>query len=414
MTFPWILSGSEATGNIAFSLHREHNWSLDTTIQLHSSVLLRGNPRPTNRFYQHHSPSLPFTSNNHSPTTISITTMASPQTLEQNSLFSNRAITDSYAPPTPSPLSPYSMSSSSETPIPAALPLNSHYYRPPRSSLTSPTRSNISSPAGSPTRTSRQTRIQSLLANDPLLSRLTPLTISRLSNDPDLAFTPAEKEWSHRAAEGIVKVGEWLREVEGWNLEWRRAGGAKGKEGGVGYLPPSQDRPKKRRKVSIGTREMGSIKEEVETESEDEGVTKRLLRRSLIDRSMDTSDNEGERNGARRGSVQSKASVESLNGRQPRKPLTPYQLKLQKQKAGANEESTAAKVAPISTPSKKTDRPIHEEYDGESTDDDDEGVEYWGSLKRTTIEHYLARVEFIKSEIEELDVEALKSKVLCM
>lgn len=86
------------------------------------------------------------------------------------------------------------------------------------------------------------------------------------------------------------------------------------------------------------------------------------------------------------------------------KPPTPYQLNLQKQRAG-----TAV------TPS-KGNRPLYDEYDGESTDEEDEEEidesEYCGSLKKTTIEQYLERIEQIKSEIEELDVEALKSKVL--
>ncbi|RPB16184.1 hypothetical protein P167DRAFT_542440 [Morchella conica CCBAS932] len=275
-------------------------------------------------------------------------------------------MTSLFRPSKPSPLTSQTLMSPPETPILQTLPIQSHYYRPPRSTLTSPARSNISSPAGSPTRTSRQTRIQSLLANDPLLSRLTPATIARLSNDPEFGFTPAEKEWSIRAAEGIVRVGEWLREVEGWNVQWRRS---KGRDAGDGYLPP---RPKKRRKVSIisvGT-EMGSIAEEDEEgENSEEEEARNLL-------------------------------IKKRNS----KPPTPYQLNLQKQRAG-----TAV------TPS-KGNRPLYDEYDGESTDEEDEEEidesEYCGSLKKTTIEQYLERIEQIKSEIEELDVEALKSKVL--
>lgn len=382
-------------------------------------------------------------SHHHSAQTVIMA--SSPPSLDHSSLFISRRPSytsdNPYAPPMPSPLSPFTISSTpptataaaAETPLPITLPMNSHYYRPPRSSLTSPTRSNISSPTGSPTRTSRQTRIQSLLATDPLLSRLTPLTISRLSNDPDFAFSTAEKEWSLRAAEGIIKVGEWLREVEGWNLNWRKAGGGKGKENGVGYLPPSQDRPKKRRKISgDGKGEMRSIKEEAEEEEEEEGESelrggkKRSVRRKLfVDRSTDTSDSEEKParekvNGALKTSeVDLKPPpAEEQNVRQPRKPLTPYQLRLQRQRAEASVEDTSVKEAPISTPvlaKRLVEPPSKKEEEAESSEEeDDDDAEYWGSLKKETIVHYLERIEQIRSEVEELDVEALKSKVLCM
>lgn len=58
-----------------------------------------------------------------------------------------------------------------------------------------------------------------------------------------------------------------------------------------------------------------------------------------------------------------------------------------------------------------------EEFEGgEASDQDGEpedGEEYWGSLKRSTVEGYEARIEAIKAEIEELDVDGLKGKVLC-
>ena len=55
-----------------------------------------------------------------------------------------------------------------------------------------------------------------------------------------------------------------------------------------------------------------------------------------------------------------------------------------------------------------------EEKEGEEGDDElEEGVEYWGSLKRSIVEGYEARIEVIKSEIEELDVDGLKYRVLC-
>lgn len=227
-------------------------------------------------------------------------------------------------------------------------PTTSHYYRPPRSSLTSPTRSNISSPTGSPTR-SRQNRLQALLASDPLLSRLTPATIYHFAHDPELGFTAAEKEWSVRAADGIVRVGEWLREVEGWNLGWRAGGrrGSNGRDMAVGYLPPL-DRPKKRRKVEDGG--MGCIKE-VDEEAGDALVVVVYA------------------------------------------PETPKK----KVRRGSDGETT---------PTQKSVARCEEESDGEEE-------EYWGSLPKSTVEKYEARIAFIKSEIEELDIETLKSKVLC-
>jgi len=75
------------------------------------------------------------------------------------------------------------------------------------------------------------------LAIDPLPCDLTPVTITRLSTSGDFDFEPGEKEWSLRAAEGTVKVNEWLREVEGWNREWQGAY-RETKDAGDGYLPP--------------------------------------------------------------------------------------------------------------------------------------------------------------------------------
>lgn len=58
------------------------------------------------------------------------------------------------------------------------------------------------------------------------------------------------------------------------------------------------------------------------------------------------------------------------------------------------------------TPTQKSVVRCEEESDGEEE-------EYWGSLPKSTVEKYEARIAFIKSEIEELDIETLKSKVLC-
>lgn len=385
-------------------------------------------------------------------------TMASPPpSLDRSShpstLFPRRpsASGNQYAPPTPSPLSPYFVANAVPTTAVAPLktfPTNSHYYRPPRSSLTSPTRSNISTPTGSPTRTSRQTRIQSLLASDPLLSRLTPITIVRFANDAEFGFTTAEKEWSIRAADGIVKVGEWLREVEGWNLNWRRASGQRGsrnvtgRDMAAGYLPPSPDRPKKRRKLAAGEalvegenggmKSIREVNEEAEDEEEDlEGsvrvAKKKTRRRLFVQRNGETSDKEEDLPEVLLPPPQ---TVDGSNARHPRKPLTPYQLKLQRQKAAEEVgESTPTKQTSFPTPQqtpvtakKVVELPRRENYHQEeeeeeeeegSEEEGEEGEEYWGSLRKSTAEKYETRIAFIKSEIEELEVEALKSKVLC-
>lgn len=130
-------------------------------------------------------------------------------------------------------------------------------------------------------------------------------------------------------------------------------------------------------------------------------------------------------------------TADTSNARHPRKPLTPYQLKLQRQKAAEEEEEEEAKEGtptqtlfptPQQTPvtaervveaiRKENYQDDEEEEEGseeEGSDDDgkEEGEEYWGSLRKSTVEKYEARIAFIKSEIEELEVEALKSKVLC-
>ncbi|CUS08746.1 unnamed protein product [Tuber aestivum] len=312
-----------------------------------------------------------------------------------------------YAPPTSSPLSPHSAPPPPSEPSVATT--NSHYYRPLRSSLTSPARSNISSPAHSPTRPSRQSRIQSLLATDPLLSHLTPVTIARLSTSGDFDFKPGEKEWSLRAVEGTVKVNEWLREVEGWNREWRRSY-RENKDAGDGYLPPT-DRPKKRRKT-----DMGSIREEEEDTMLDGS---KPVRRRLF----------SENNGAGRNEhviAKDDTGLETAETLKPQtdspslgrggKPLTPYQLKIQRQRA-AEARKDLVPVDGASEPDQAPVEPVEkiDVREGEEEDQDDEleeGVEYWGSLRRSVVEGYEARIEAIKSEIEELDVDGLKDRVL--
>jgi len=320
-----------------------------------------------------------------------------------------------YPPPTSSLLSPRSTSLPPlET---SATATNSHYYRPPRSSLTSPTRSNISSPAHSPTRATRQSRIQSLLATDPLLSHLTPVTIIRLSTSEGFDFEPGEKEWSLRAAEGTVKVNEWLREVEGWNREWRRSD-RESKYAGDGYLPPA-DRPKKRRKTG-----MGSIREEEEDAMLDGSKS---VRRRLFSEDSGAGGSEGVivKDGMPKvGAVEPpELQTDSPSFRRSGKPLTPYQLKVQRQKA-AEVGSDSTLIDGTSEPDQILAKPVEkigarevgkeEEKEEEEEDDElEESVEYWGSLKRSVAEGYEARIEVIKSEIEELDVDGLKDRVLC-
>lgn len=191
----------------------------------------------------------------------------------------------------------------------------------------------------------------------------------------------------------------------------------------VGYLPPNADRPKKRRKLAPGEIDdmMGSIKEVDEEEDIEDGSVKvgkkRKTRRKLfVDRSTDTSDSE------ETPEVMLSPPVESAG--RSRKPLTPYQLKMQRQKAAAEGEATLTQKqqqTPLPTPQQTpvTAKRIVEtakngHFDEEtSEEEEEEEEEYWGSLKKSTVEMYEARIAFIKSEIEELDVEALKSKVLC-
>lgn len=270
----------------------------------------------------------------------------------------------------------------------------------------------------------------------------------RFANDAEFGFTTAEKEWSIRAADGIVKVGEWLREVEGWNLNWRRASGQRGsrnvtgRDMAAGYLPPSPDRPKKRRKLAAGEasvegensgmKSIREVNEEEEDEEDLEGLVrvakKKTRRRLFVQRNGETSDKEEDLPEV--VLLPPPQTADGSNARHPRKPLTPYQLKLQRQKAAEEVgESTPTKQISFPTPQqtpvtakKVVEAPRRESYHQEeeevseeegSEEEGEEGEEYWGSLRKSTAEKYEKRIAFIKSEIEELEVEALKSKVLC-
>jgi len=259
------------------------------------------------------------------------------------------------------------------------------------------------------------------LATDPLLCHLTPVTINRLSTSGDFDFEPGEKEWSLRAAEGTIKVNEWLREVEGWNREWRRTY-RESKDAGDGYLPPA-DRPEKRRKIG-----MGSIREEEEGAMLDGS---KPVRRRLFSEDNGTGGSGGvivKDDTPEVGAVESpKPQTDSPSLRRGGKPLTPYQLKMQRQRAAEVEngptpvdgrlEPDQILVKPVEKIGAKEGREEEEEEEEEEEDDQDdeleEGVEYWGSLKRSVVEGYEARIEVIKSEIEELDVDGLKDRVLC-
>ncbi|PUU77084.1 hypothetical protein B9Z19DRAFT_1128774 [Tuber borchii] len=307
-----------------------------------------------------------------------------------------------YAPSTSSPLSPHSiLLPPLET---SATTTGSHYYRPALSAISSSTHS--------PSHASRQFREQSLLATDALLCNLTPAKIIRLSASGEVDFEPREKELSLRAAWGTVKVNEWLDEVECWNREWRQTY-RESKDAGDGYLPPA-DRPKKQRK-----RGMGGIREEEEGTMLDSSkpVGQRLYSEDNGtggSRGVITKDDTPEV-----GAVEPQERKKDSPGvRRGGKPLAPYQLKMQRQRAaevgnGGRSVPDQILVNPVEKIGAKEEREEEEEVEDEDEDDElYEGVEYWGSLKRSTIEGYEARIEVIKSEIEELDVDGLKYRFL--
>lgn len=279
----------------------------------------------------------------------------------------------------------------------------SHYYRAPRSALTSPCRSNYSSPATSPTRLStvRRSRIQALVATDPLLSRLTPQAIVEMANDAELGFSPEDRAWSLRAAEGIVLVAAWLREVEGWTLSWGRG------RAGEGFLPPEPGQRHRRRKVKRTKGKKAEVGQD-----------------ALPSR----------RGAAVLGTPDTPGPPPPRTGRAG-KPLTPMQLKMQNRAAAAMAE-TADSDQPQLLAAKSNGHPIPPQPqprvdgkadngsdDGDNDGDDDEheseyeevddDEEYYGSLPRPTVEQYETRIEDITEQVEDLDVEGLKGKVLC-
>ncbi|KAK6344283.1 hypothetical protein TWF696_007924 [Orbilia brochopaga] len=79
---------------------------------------------------------------------------------------------------------------------------------------------------------------------DPLLSRLTPSAITKMS---DLDFLPGEKEVGVRAATAAEKIDVWLREVETWEelTFWS-------KTNGDGFrIPEDSKQRKKRRRIDL-------------------------------------------------------------------------------------------------------------------------------------------------------------------
>ena len=165
------------------------------------------------------------------------------------------------------------------------------------------------------------------MATDPLLSHLTPVTISGPSTSEVFDFKPRKKEWSLRAAEGTVKINEWLGEVEGWNREWRRTY-RESKHSGDGYLRPA-DRLKKGRKTG-----MGSIGEEEEGAMLDGSMP---VRRSLFSGDSGTGGSGGlivKDDRPEVGAVEApKLQTDSPGLGRGGKQLTRYQFKMQRQRA---------------------------------------------------------------------------------
>ncbi|TGZ80991.1 hypothetical protein EX30DRAFT_395829, partial [Ascodesmis nigricans] len=297
---------------------------------------------------------------------------------------------------------PVAASAAFHTPVQQSAFTSSHYYRPPRSTLSSPARSSYTSPSNSPTRAARRSRIQALLATDPLLARLTPVTIRQLSDDQSLGFTQSEREWSLRAADGITKVGEWLREVEGWNAAWGR-----GKDG-EGYLPPEPGVKKKRRRLSRSG--MRPIKEEAEDNP------KEPMRRKLfedVDSLAPPKAESGDDKDDDEASKPKEVVVKSYG-----KPIAPYQLKLMRKSSHEPiRETTEDHVAVVKRKPSRSEEPVQpspEEFSEEEEEEEDysEDEEYYGSLPLSTIEKYETRIQEIRAGIDALDVEGLKGTVL--
>lgn len=260
-----------------------------------------------------------------------------------------------------------------------------------------------------------------MLATDPLLATLTPETIRELSNDIELGFTAGDREWSIRAAEGIVKVKEWLQEVDSWNKGWDRRPGA-------GFLPPEPGMRKRRGKDRVDDDRVGM--KTIEEEDEDD----QLIRRRLF-KGPGGSDVVSACSNLRRGFGDGWTSgpieIPQVTG----KPLTPMQLKMQRKASGTLQEDFMASpirqiTSTAESPSAFENAPrtstsrisafghrnhAYDESDEEDVGTDDvyeDGQEYCGTLPKYTVEKYEARIEQIKDEIEELDVEGLKGKVL--
>ena len=96
------------------------------------------------------------------------------------------------------------------------------------------------------------------MPTDPLLYHRTPGIIIRLSTSGNFDFELGEKEWSLSAAEGTVKVNEWLGEVEGLNRErrWTYRGS---KDAGDGYLPQIGLNSDGKQEWAVSEREMKAL-----------------------------------------------------------------------------------------------------------------------------------------------------------
>lgn len=219
-----------------------------------------------------------------------------------------------------------------------------------------------------------------------------------------------------RAAEGISRVGEWLREVEGWNIAWGR-----GSKNGDGYLPPEPGTRRKRRKMSLRTESV----EEMRAIAEEEGEN------------LGSHLNTNEPDNPTPGSSGGPDKLGDLRASRGGKPLTPMQIKMQKRAAVEMAENEGSPPRP-STPPKQTaprsipeplaagandsralSTPVHGYHRGvkEDLEDEDDEInpyDYYGSLPKITVAHYEQRIEAITEGVEELDVEGLKGKVLCM
>ncbi|KAF3931450.1 hypothetical protein ABW19_dt0203345 [Dactylella cylindrospora] len=128
------------------------------------------------------------------------------------------------------------MTSSSPSNLPPLQTVFSSHERPRPAHLSNPSSLNTTPKSASPA-----ARMKSA---DPLLSRLTPATITKMS---DLDFLPGEKEVGVWAATSAEKIDNWLREVETWEplTFWS-------KKNGDGFkVPDDPEQRKKRRKIDL-------------------------------------------------------------------------------------------------------------------------------------------------------------------